>query len=212
MRTATVLFALAPLVAATATDRAPAAQRNFDTARRAGTVTGTVYDSVSKKPLAGATVQFAGAADSVVGRMYSALSDSAGRYTITNMAPGNYVAGFFHPWLDSLGIQVGTRSVTVNDGNVAVPLATPSSRTIAGTFCPEGTFGDSLGMLMGRVVATRTGTPLAGAEVRAEWTETVISPNRIYQRDPEIATVADSSGWFGICLLPGDVALVVRTV
>lgn len=210
MRTATVLFALFPLVAVTERDRSPAAGRVTDPARTAATVIGTVYDSVSRKPLAGATVQFAGAADSVVGRMYSARSDSAGRYAIANIAPGSYVAGFFHPLLDSLGIQVGTRSVAVGSGNSAVPLATPSARTIARTFCPEGTFGDSLGMLVGRVVATRTGTPMGGAEVRAEWTETVIAPTRIYQRDPEIATVADSSGWFGMCLLPGDVALMVR--
>lgn len=209
MRAATVLIALSPLVAA-AGDRTTATERRSAPGSRAATVTGIVYDSVSRRPLAGATVQFAGAADSVMGRMYSARSDSAGRYAISNVAPGNYVAGFFHPILDSLGIEVGTRSVTVGEGNLAVPLATPSARTIAGAFCPDGTFGDSLGMLMGRVTATRTGEPLGGAEVRAEWTETVISPSRIYQRDPEIATLADSSGWFGMCLLPGDVALMVR--
>lgn len=173
-------------------------------------VRGTVYDSIARRPLAGATVQFSGAGDTVAGRTYSATSDSAGRFEMREVIPGAYVAGFFHPALDSLGFTTGTRSVVVGRADVGVTLSTPSVRTIARALCPDGTFGDSLGMLVGFVRATGTSTLLAGATVTAGWGETVIQRNSIRQREPEITTTTDSSGWYGMCALPIDAPLMVR--
>lgn len=173
-------------------------------------VRGTVFDSLSRTPLAGATVQLAGASDSVLGRMYSARTDDAGRYTIPAIVPGRYVAGFFHPMLDSLGLNFGTRTVTVSANDEVVNLATPSAPTIARVLCPDGTFGDSVGVLVGFVRETRTRSALAGATVTAGWSETIISRNIVRQREPEVAATADSAGWFGMCSLPVEVPLMVR--
>ena len=173
-------------------------------------VRGAVYDSIARRPLAGATVQLSGAGDSVTGRTYSAVTDTTGRFAIANVLPGRYVAGFFHPALDSLGFTLGTRSVVLAGANEVVTLAVPSARTVAGQLCPQGTFGDSLGLLVGYVRDTRSGTPLTGALVTAGWSETVIQRNSVRQREPEVATNADSSGWFGMCALPTEVPLMVR--
>lgn len=180
------------------------------TATRVASVRGTVFDSLSQKPFAGATVQFAGAADPVIGRIHSAATDSAGRYEIPDLTPGRYVAGFFHPVLDSLGLDIGTKSVTIGAAGEVVNLATPSAATIARVLCPEGTFGDSVGVLVGFVRDTRTRSALVGATVTAGWSETVISRNSVRQREPEVASTADSAGWFGMCALPAEIPLMVR--
>lgn len=62
---------------------APAAAR-----AQAGTVTGTVVESPSGRPLPAATVTLRGAADST--RAFGATSDAAGRFRIANVAPGRY--------------------------------------------------------------------------------------------------------------------------
>jgi hypothetical protein len=175
-------------------------------------VTGTVYDSLGRRALSGATVQFTGAEGSVAGRVFSAMTDSAGRYALSDVPEGRYLAGFFHPVLDTIGLALGQVSVMIGSVNQVVPLATPSPRTLATALCPAGTFGDSLGMLIGHVRDTRTGLPLPGAVVTASWRETVIGRGGVRQREPEVAATADSTGWYGMCFLPGDVALTVRAV
>jgi hypothetical protein len=194
-----------PVAIASTGERAPRSQGR-------ATVTGTVYDSLNRRPLAGAMVQFVGASDSVMGRVHSAQSDSAGRYAVAGIAPGRYLAGFFHPLLDSLGVEAGTRAVLVENGGHVLPLAIPSGATIARVLCPAGIIGDSSGALVGRVVSTGSGIALPGATVKAEWNETVISRTGVYQRTPAVASGADSSGWFGLCGLPGDVPLLVRAI
>lgn len=173
-------------------------------------VSGAVYDSIGRGPLAGATVQLVGVADTVTGRVHQARTDSAGRYAVAGVAPGTYAVGFGHPKLDSLGLELSARWVQIRGGAQRMDLATPSSATIAGAICPEGTYGDSVAVLIGRLLHTEDRTPFGGAEITAAWTETVIQRNLIRQRDPEVSAVADSAGWFGMCALPSEVPLMVR--
>lgn len=173
-------------------------------------VSGSVYDSIGRAPLAGALVQLVGVMDSVAGRVYQTRSDSAGRYLLADVPPGAYSIGFAHVKLDSLGIELSTRAVEVRGGAQRIELATPSAATIARAVCPEGTYGDSVGVLLGRILSARDRLPLPGAAITATWTETVIERNNIRQRDPEVAAAADSAGWFGMCALPAEVPLMVR--
>lgn len=177
-----------------------------------GPITGTVYDSLRLRPLSGAMVQFVGAADSVVGRVFSATTDSAGKYTIADIPAGAYLAGFFHPAVDSLGIELSQSAVVINQANQVVHLATPSPLTLAAAVCPEGNYADSLGMLIGHVRHTQSGEPLHGAVVTVSWNETVIGQGGIHSRQPEIMAVTGPAGWYGICGLPKDVALMARAV
>lgn len=71
-----------PLISGSTYDRWPSADQ----------VSGTVYDSLFQRPLAGAMVQFVGAGDSVVGRVFSAVTDSTGRYQLANVPGGPYAS------------------------------------------------------------------------------------------------------------------------
>ena len=91
------------------------------------TVSGIVRDSISHAPLAAATVQLV-APDSVARLGRSAVSDSLGRFRITDVADGQYMIGFYHPLLDSLGVEPPPRAVRVEGHQpVVVDLATPSA-------------------------------------------------------------------------------------
>src|SRR5438034_11453535 len=68
------------------------------------TVTGIVHDSISRIPLSGATVQLV-AADRARRFARTTISDSLGRYTLDSVPAGRYSIGFFHPVLESLGIE-----------------------------------------------------------------------------------------------------------
>jgi hypothetical protein len=93
------------------------------------TVSGSVVDSIGGSALRGASVQIVGAADAVMGRRFTAVTDSLGRYTISDVPPGRYLVGFQHPRLDSLGLEIEDRAITVGDANVRLDLTTPSPAT-----------------------------------------------------------------------------------
>jgi hypothetical protein len=180
--------------------------------RAVATVRGTVYDSIGRRPLAAATVQLTGRSDSVAGRVFSTTTDSAGRYTIEAVPPGDYLAGFFHPALDSLGVEFRPAELEVRRASHVLPLGVPSARTLARELCPEGTFNDTLGAIIGHVRETGSGRPLAGARVTVEWNEWLIGQSGIRDRGREIASTANSAGWYGMCALPVDIPLVVRAL
>ena len=172
-------------------------------------VSGVVFDSVARRPLVGATVQVTGASGAVTGRTASAVTDSAGRYAVSGLTPGRYVAGFFHDALDTLGLVGEPRAVTVADAEATLNLATPSPRTIISTICGANSAGDSLGLLIGHVHKTGTSTPLEGATVTVEWGETVIEKGSVRQRNMAADATSTGPGWFAMCDVPGEVELTV---
>lgn len=173
-------------------------------------LSGIVFDSVAKRPLVGATVQITGAMGAVVGRTASAVTDTAGRYVVNNLAPGRYIAGFFHDALDTLGLVGEPRGVDVGDAAASLDLATPSPRTIIATICGAASVSDSLGLLLGHVHASGTTRPLAGATVTVEWGETVIERGNVRQRNMAADATATGPGWFAMCDVPGEVELTLH--
>ena len=75
------------------------------------TVEGRVYDSLAHAPLAGAAVSIVSADTRVT---YGAVSDSVGHYAVAGVEPGTYMIGFFHPVLDSIGIESPVHRVTID--------------------------------------------------------------------------------------------------
>src|SRR5207237_322449 len=98
-------------------------------------VTGVVRDSISGKPLPDAAVQIV-AADSSLSFSRVTASDSLGRFTIYGVPEGTYLLGFFHPMLDSLGVEAPLRTVeVVQQRSVHVDLGGPSPETLRIAFC-----------------------------------------------------------------------------
>jgi hypothetical protein len=169
---------------------------------------GTVFDSLGRKPLAGAMVQFVGAADgSAVGPAYSAPTDSAGHYEIPNLRPGRYVVGFYHPLLDSLRVEPPLRSVEVTRP-VTVDLGTPSGATLLAAFCGATASGDSTGFLAGWVYGADSRRPVPGASVLVTWRELVVDARGLRMEHRRRAASADSAGFYVACQVPSDVELL----
>jgi hypothetical protein len=172
-------------------------------------LSGVVFDSVAGRPVVGATVQVTGAAGAIVGRSASAITDTAGRYAVSNLSPGRYIAGFFHDALDTLGLVGAPRAVDVIDTSATLDLATPSPRTIIGTICGANSVTDSVGLLIGHVNRSGTSTPLTGATVTVEWGETIIEKGSVRQRNMSADATTQGPGWFAMCDVPGQVELTL---
>src|SRR5258708_8703231 len=114
-----------------------AAAQTPDTAQRTSgaTVSGVVHDSIARMPLASAIVQLVATRGSAwFGR--AAVSDSLGRFTLRDVPDGRYMIGFFHPMLDSLGLEPPVRDVVV-DGpqSVRADVAVPSPTRLRDAIC-----------------------------------------------------------------------------
>jgi hypothetical protein len=171
------------------------------------TVVGTVFDSTGAAALRGASVQIVGAGDGALGRRLTALTDTLGRYSITGVPPGRYLAGFHHPRLDSLGLEIEDRAVTVADANVRLDLATPAPATYIALVCPDDRSGS---LLVGHVRQTGSQAPLPDATVVATWTELDTTNVFVAQRNRERTIRTAPSGWFGLCGLPSEIAFLAR--
>jgi hypothetical protein len=189
---------------------APAAAQTPDTTRRAPstTVSGVVHDSIARIPLAGATVQLV-ASNRLANFVRTAVSDSLGRFTLRDVPAGRFMLGFFHPSLDSLGVDAPLREVDV-DGNrrVRVDLATPSPARLRAAICgplPP----DSSGVLVGVVRDARDGAPAAGVAVTGEWLELSLRRDGFVQRTPRLVATTGENGWFAMCNVPSAGTMTV---
>jgi hypothetical protein len=159
------------------------------------TVAGTVIDSVTQLPLAGARVSADGAGD-------VAVTDSAGAYRLGGVPPG---AGWLHvrsPALDSVGLEP-----------VRIPIAPPAGGTETRTvmlpsavdLLSRACAGFSGIPLVGWVRSAGQRVQLAGAEVDAQWAGPAGSGATYHALVP-----ADGRGVYALCgVTPGaEVRLV----
>ena len=162
------------------------------------TVSGIVYDSLDGHPLAGALVQMVPRSNT--GGLRSVRTDSSGGFRLTAVPPGEYLIGFWHVTLDSLGLDVPPRALSI-DGAVPLRIALdiPSASAIHATLCPSAEPGDSSGLLLGFVRDADTGGRLVGGVVDLSWTELVANKRGIHTVRHDVSAKADPAGWFAQC-------------
>lgn len=166
-------------------------------------VVGTVTDSVGHHPVVGALIQIAGSASFVK----SATSDSLGGYRIGDVPPGTYLVGFFHATLDSLGIDVSPKQITVvAAGEQRVDLAIPPAQRIEAQLCRGTADRDSTGLLIGHLRDAETRQPRTGS-VTVLWMELTIGQGGVHRSRQQIPIKTDNLGWFAMCGLPSDAVL-----
>ncbi|MES2177539.1 MAG: carboxypeptidase regulatory-like domain-containing protein [Gemmatimonadota bacterium] len=189
----TLVFLQAPLASA----QSPATQR----AAPSASITGVVYDSIARKPLASATVQLAGMTGSP--RFGGAtMSDSLGRFTFANVPDGRYTLGFIHPVLDSLGLEPIVREFSVQDhAAVRADLSVPSAARLRAAICGPAS-SESGAALVGIVRDAKDGSPLPGVAVTGEWVELTFTPSGLVRRVPRMTSTTGENGWFAICNVP----------
>ena len=144
-------------------------------------------------------------------QLRSATADARGLYAIDSVPEGTYLLGFFHPRLDSLGIQLPLTRVDVRvSGDVSASLGIPSARTLIENTCGPTIARDSLGVFMGTVRSAR-GEPLTEpGRVRAQWVEVTLGAGGIERRRPATTVNTTPSGRFAICGTPTEGTFLVR--
>jgi protocatechuate 3,4-dioxygenase beta subunit len=174
-------------------------------AGRSASLQGVVFDSLTRRPLAGATVQLVRADDPVAAR--AATSDPNGRFRLDSVAPGRYLAGFLHPQLDLLQIEVAPRAVDVGTAAARVDLAVPPLPRVAEALCGRAVApADSSGMLAGRVRDARTEAPVPNATVVLTWSELTVGAGGVRTERRRVPVTTGPEGTFVVCGAPaGDV-------
>ncbi len=172
------------------------------------TVSGTVRDSVANQPLAQAIVQLVSARDPALFSR-TANADSSGHFSIGAVPDGQYKLGFFHPMLDSLGIEAPLRDVFVDQSRaVRADLGIPSPATLRRAFCGRPntarTATDSGAAVVGFVRDGRTLNPAGNASVSAQWSELTLSGRGVERRMPRHVVKATPEGWFVLCDVPSN--------
>ena len=165
-------------------------------------VTGVVIDSLAGRPLADAWVQLV-PADSLGDAAQTVSSDSLGRFAFGDVRDGRYRIGFFHPLLDSLGIEAPLRTVTIaRQRPVRIDLAIPSAAIVRVAICTATREFDEGGVVVGTVRDARTQQPVSGASVVADWLEISFRVGRVESRRPQQVVTTEANGWFALCNVP----------
>jgi hypothetical protein len=141
----------------------------------------------------------------------TSLSDSIGRYVVNDVPLGNYRIGFFHPMLDSLGIEAPLREVHVDSYSpVIADLSVPSPVRFRGAICGAQGADSSSGLIMGTVRDARDGSPAAKVTVKGEWLEFALNRIGMARQVARRTATTTETGWFALCDVPssGTVALV----
>jgi len=141
-------------------------------------IAGIVYDSLGRRPVAGADVQLqrVRGVDSEKQRdVRTAVADQSGAFTFENVEEGTYVLGFFDLTADSLGVAMPTREIRVRGSQrIRVDLAVPSHAGLIALVCGRNAVSDSSALLMGFVRDAETLAPPAHSVVVLQWDEIVV--------------------------------------
>ena len=167
------------------------------------TLTGLVFDSLSMKALAGASIVISGS-------NMSSTSDATGHYSIPidSLTEGTHQIGFFHPTLDSLGISPPTRTIAIKHGVSAIlDLAMPSAQTLVASVCADSLRTNSRGLLIGEVRDADADKPLDSAIVVVMWTDIQVQTNTISKLPRAVSARTDDSGIYRLCGVPANTPL-----
>lgn len=191
-----------------------AAAQAPDTTREASrtTVSGVVHDSIARAPLAGAIVQLV-SVDSLARLGRTATADSLGTFTFGDVPAGRYMLGFFHPMLDSLGVEPLLRDVRVEGTRpVRADLGIPSASRLRATICGVRAAADTGALVIGVVRGARSHVPAAEAQVIGMWVELSFTAGRVGRHIPRLVVKTAENGWFAMCNVPsaGTIALMAR--
>jgi hypothetical protein len=161
-----------------------------------------VYDSLARAPLGGAAVQLVGTAN---GRQFArnAQGDSLGRFVVDSVPSGKYTLSFFHPVLDTLGIEPTVREITVNAPQaLRADIGIPSAKRLRSAICRGAALSDTGGMVVGTVRSASDGAPLSGVAVTGEWLELSVRRNGMQRSNQRIVANTGENGWFAMCNVP----------
>jgi len=204
-------YSTAALILALFLARAANAQSDTTHREPGARISGVVHDSIAHAPLAAAIVQLV-ARDDPSRLALTAESDSLGRFVLKDVPIGQYRLGFFHPILDSLGVDPPLKEVNVTSLKpVIADLGVPSGARIRNAICGVGSSRDSGAVITG-FVRDEKGSAASGVTVSGDWLEYAIGQGGISRRMARRTAKTGDNGWYALCNVPsgGIVALVAN--
>jgi hypothetical protein len=173
------------------------------------TVTGVAYDSIARRPLAGAVVEAVGI-DDIHAHTFTAISDGAGRFRLTGLPDGRFAVGFQHDALNALGIESPIQAIELaGESAVTVDLAVPSGPVVRAQVCGKSD-GINGGLLAGYVLDARTGALLRNAEVLIQWVQLDLRRGTLQSAPHKVTGSVGEDGAYKVCAIPVDGPIVVR--
>lgn len=178
-----------------------------------GSLRGTVYDSVSARPLDAAFVQLVWEADAQESR--SVMTDANGQFLLTGLKPGGWVATAYHARIDSVGVtRLLQRVLVPSAGTASLELALPSAPTLIGRVCGADTTGrENVGFVHGELSEARGTRAPALGHVLVQWVDVALQVDSAvaYVRVPHTRLApTDSAGRFVVCGIPAGGAIRVQ--
>ena len=184
----------------------------------ARTVSGVVFDSIAGGPLRGAIVQVAwvdaparGAPAEWVPRVFSAATDSVGRYRITGLPEGRFAIGFQHDALNAMGLESPLGAfVLAGDRGVTVNLAVPNGPAVRDLLCGTQARLAGEGLLAGYVIDAGREGMLSGAVVTARWLELALERSNYRAVARTVTAITGADGRYLACGLTSEEAVRVE--
>lgn len=172
------------------------------------TMRGTVSDSATGRLVAGAQI-------SLVGTAFKAVTDDAGKFSITGVLPGEYTADIRSPVLRSIGAG-SIASITFLDSSSTIAVRVATAAQVLASICPRTPVNRNTGAIIGTVAVGVTAEPPANVRVLAEWREIRINAmdRGVLINEPirYLDTKSDYAGVYHLCGVPLDKTIRVRAV
>ena len=170
------------------------------------TISGVALDSIRGGYLRNAVI-------SVRGTDRHTLTDSAGRFRIDSIPPGERSLLIRHALLDSVGLSVVTRPQAILPGqSISMVVSTPAPATVMSAKCPSATRQSGRSVIVGSVFDAQTEDPSTGAQVTAEWTEIQLKKKSIVTVPQRRSALVSTDGTFRLCDLPADFRSGIKAV
>ncbi|MES2177703.1 MAG: carboxypeptidase-like regulatory domain-containing protein [Gemmatimonadota bacterium] len=174
-------------------------------------VSGIVFDSIAKRPLAKAVVQVImvdSAGGALAATASTSVTDTSGQFRVAGLRRGSFLIGFQHSALVVLGLESPVRSFRIDsDTTLALDLAIPSGSTVRAQRCPASAADD--GMVTGLILDAALGAPARDASVTLGWVELQSAKGQLRSVPQRVTARVGEDGTYVVCGLPGDAPLAL---
>lgn len=194
----------------------------FASPGRSGRVDITSVDSITRLPLAGASVRLVAVFDTT--RVHDVTLDARGRALVDSLPAGPWMLTARHARLDTLGVGSVAVPFTVRAGRgVTVRAAVPSVGTLVARVCGSAA-SPGTGYLYGtvrravrtsaspRAAATDSALPLSAGQVTAQWPDLRIEAGRVERTIVTTDVPVGDNGRYVLCGVPTETTVRLRAV
>ena len=132
-------------------------------------------------------------------------TDATGHFTFEQKIPvGTWSVTFLHHVLDSLSVSAPTQRLVIADSVAPLlHLSTPSPTDFVRRVCPNAE--PETGVVLGVVRDASTGRPVAGAQVKTEWSEVEVA-NALRRIPRSTQARSNANGAYVLCFVPTDIS------